>query len=395
MNARANFLARLFSRSGGRTPLAWRNVTHNKVTLLVSASAVAFAVLIMFMELGFLNGLYDSQTGLMRNLKADFVMLSRAQHTLVAHETFPRSRLLQAAAITGVAEVHPVYIEDRPALFRNPQDGRENGIRVVAVDPRADIFSHPEIAEKMPLLETPLHVLFDRRSRPFYGRVEAGEKTEIARRDIVVAGTFDLGADYYYDGNVIASEDTYFRLFPLQRVDRASLGLIRLAPGADASNTLAALKRALEDDEVEILTRAEVVRREEAVWRKATPAGYVFMMGVMVGFVIGVIICYQILYTDISDHLPQIATMKALGYHGRDLVGLVLRQALLLGVLGFVPALFLTQALYAALTGMTGIVTELTLSRVLLVLALTLAMCVVSGLLAVRRALAADPAELF
>ena len=85
-------------------------------------------------------------------------------------------------------------------------------------------------------------------------------------------------------------------------------------------------------------------------------------MGVAVGFVIGIFICYQILYTDITDHLPQLATMKALGYHSRDLVRLVLTQAMLLGVIGFIPALVMTFGLYSILTAITGIVTKLTLA---------------------------------
>jgi putative ABC transport system permease protein len=378
-----------------RTPLAWRNVTHKKVTLLVSSAAVAFAVLIMFMQLGFLNGLYDSQTGLMRHLRAELVLVSREQHTLVTRAFFPRSRLVQAAAVPGVGTVHPIYVEDRASLLRNPGDGRMSGIRVVGFDPAADLFDHPEIEALVPRLATPLHVLYDRRSRDFFGPVAEGTRTELGRREVTVAGVFGLGADYFYDGNVLASEDTFFRLFGHLHPERVTLGLVRLAPGADPAEVEMGLRRALEGTEVQVLTREGIMARERAAWRRATPAGYVFAMGVVVGFVIGVIICYQILYTDISDHLPQIATMKALGYQSGDLIALVLRQALLLGVLGFVPAVLLCLALYSALTALTGIVTVLTLGRAAFVLGLTLVMCVVSGLLAVRRALSADPAELF
>jgi putative ABC transport system permease protein len=147
--------------------------------------------------------------------------------------------------------------------------------------------------------------------------------------------------------------------------------------------------------DVEVLNKSAIIAREKATWQKATPAGYIFTMGVAVGFVIGIFICYQILYTDISDHLAQLATMKALGYHNRDLVRLVLTQAVLLGMIGFMPAVLMTFGLYSLLTAITGIVTKLTLGRIAFVFALTLGMCFVSGLLAVRKALAVDPAELF
>ena len=245
-------------------------------------------------------------------------------------------------------------------------------------------------------MRTPLTLLFDKKSRAFLGSVQAGATTELANRAVTVAGTFNLGPDYYYDGNVLTSTDTFFTLFPNQERARVALGLIQLEPGAAPERVLRELRAALgPESEVEVFTKAEIVAREKATWRRATPAGYIFTMGVAVGFIIGVFICYQILYTDISDHLPQLATLKALGYRHGDLVRLVLTQAVLLGLLGFLPAVALTFGLYAGLTALTGIVTQLTFGRMALVFALTLGMCLVAGLLAVRKALAADPAELF
>jgi putative ABC transport system permease protein len=143
------------------------------------------------------------------------------------------------------------------------------------------------------------------------------------------------------------------------------------------------------------MTKSDMIAREKSTWQKATPAGYVFTMGVIVGLVIGIFICYQILYTDISANLPQLATLKAIGYRHRDLVRIVLIQAALLGLLGFFPALAVTTAVYGVLTAATGIVTKLTLGRIALVFVLTIGMCLAAGLLAVRKAIAADPAELF
>jgi len=362
--------------------------------MLISSAAVAFAVLIMFMELGFLNGLYDSQTGLLRALDADFVMVSRGLHVLNTHETFPRSRLQQVAGVDGVAGVSPIYLEDRLSILRNPADGSSNGIRVIGFDLNALIFEDRRIVDACERLRLPMTVLFDRQSRSFFGSLPAGTETELADRRIKVAGVFDLGPDYYYDGNVLAGADTFFTLFPNQSRDQVAIGLIRLRPGAPGSAVLRAV-RAVVGPEVEVLTKAEITAREKATWQKATPAGYIFTMGVAVGFVIGVFICYQILYTDIADHLPQLATLRAMGYQDAALVRLVLTQSALLAMLGFIPAVGVAFGLYALLTALTGIVTKLTLARVALIAFLTLGMCLVSGALALRKALTADPAELF
>jgi putative ABC transport system permease protein len=381
-------------RSARRTPLAWRNVAHNKVTLLVSTAAIAFAVLIMFMEVGFLNGLYDSQTNVLQALRADLVMVSRSLHIFNTHENFPLVRLEQAAGLAGVKSVSPLYIEDLAGDLRNPATGIRNGIRVLAFDPDHPVFAGSALHRLTERLRPHMTILFDRRSRAFFGRFQEGERAELADRAVIVAGTFDLGPDYYYDGNVLTSIDTFFTLFPFRQRGDVFVGTIQLEPGASVDRVRQELN-ALGAPEVETLRKDEIVAREKTTWQKATPAGYVFTMGVAVGFVIGIFICYQILYTEIADHLPQLATMKALGYQNRDLVRLVLTQAVLLGMLGFVPALLITFGLYSSLTAITGIVTQLTFRRVGLVLLLTIGMCLISGLLAVRKALAIDPAELF
>ena len=377
-----------------RTPLAWRNVVHNKVTLVISAAAVSFAVLIMFMELGFLNGLYDSQTGALQFLRADLVMVSSNLHIFNTHETFPRSRLEQAGSVKGVKGAYPIYVEDTVSDLRNPKTGLKNGIRVLGFDPRHPIFESRAISKLADRLRAPMTVLFDETSRSFFGALSTGATTELADRAVTVAGTFDLGPDYYYDGNILTSTDTFFTLFGHRNRDDLFVGVIQLEENASPDSVLRELSRAQWPD-VEVLKKSAIVAREKATWQKATPAGYIFTMGVAVGFVIGIFICYQILYTDISDHLAQLATMKALGYQNRDLVRLVLTQAVLLGMIGFMPAVVMTVGLYSLLTAITGIVTKLTLGRIAFVFALTLGMCFVSGLLAVRKALAVDPAELF
>lgn len=375
-----------------RTPLAWRNVTHKKPAMAISAGAVSFAVLIMFMELGFLKGLYDSQTALARHLRADLVMISATQHTLTADETFPLTRLEAALGFPGVKNVAPVYLEDMS--LRNPSTGVEQNLRVIAFDLNKPVFDHPDIERQVDRLSLPRTLLYDSASRSLLGPVREGSEVELGRRKVAITGTFKLGADYFYDGNAVTSADTLFSLLRDSSPQSVSLGVIQLDDEADQAAVLASLRRALRGD-VEILSRAEIISREESYWRKSTAAGSVFTLGVVVGFIIGVIITYQILYTDISDHLPQLATMKAIGYNNRDVLAIVLKQGVMIGIMGFIPAVVLTFALYAGLTTITSIQTVLTLPRIGLVFGLTMIMCLASGLLAARRALSADPADLF
>ena len=243
-------------------------------------------------------------------------------------------------------------------------------------------------------LRQPLTVLFDWRSRRLFGPIGAETRTELADRAVTVVGTFDLGADYRYDGNVLVSADTLFQLFPNQTRDAVFLGLIQLHPGYSMTETMHQVNNRVGSD-VQVVTKDELIAREKAIWQKTTAAGYIFEMGVAVGFIIGVFIIYQILYIEISDHLPQLATLKAIGNGNGYLMWLVLAQAALLTLLAFIPAVAITSVLYAILTATTGVVTRLTVFRVGVVLILTSSMCIAAGLLAVRRVIMLDPAELF
>jgi len=376
------------------TLLSWRNIVHDKKRTSISIAAVAFAISIMFMELGFMNGLYDSQTGAIAFFRADLIMVSRAWHALTSHETFSRSRLEQLEAIEGVRAVYPIYIEDRFSLFRNSITGTRNNIRIIAFPPGHNIFESDKMNVLCSDLRQPLTVLFDWRSRRLFGPVRTGTKTELADRTVIVAGTFDLGSDYRYDGNVLLSADTLFQLFPNQNRDAVFLGLIQLNPGYSVAETMRQVNNRIGSD-VQVVTKDELIAREKAIWQKTTAAGYIFEMGVAVGFIIGVFIIYQILYIEISDHLPQLATLKAIGNGNGYLMRLVLAQAALLTLLAFIPAIAITSVLYSILAATTGIITRLTLFRIGVVFVLTCCMCFAAGAVAARKVIVLDPAELF
>jgi putative ABC transport system permease protein len=172
------------------------------------------------------------------------------------------------------------------------------------------------------------------------------------------------------------------------------VGLVRIDAGAHARDVKAELIRLLPGD-VHVFLKREFINQELTFWKSSTPVGFIFGLGLALGFAVGVVICYQILYTDIADHLAEFATLKAMGYPLTYFVRVVLEQAVILAVLGFIPGLMVSALAYSGLAMVTGLLMELTTLRVLLILLLTITMCVVSGGLAIRRLLGTDPAELF
>jgi putative ABC transport system permease protein len=381
------------------TPLAWRNFSHDRARLIGSVAGVAFAVLLMFVEMGFLKGLYDNHTQFVDRLNADLLIVHADKEAVVPQQAFPRRRLTEVRGQEGVAAVYAVRVEEMRAAFKNSGDGHEYPMFVIGIDPTEPVFNVPEVMERSKLLVVPDTILLDSEAKPFFNDPLVGQTGEIAGRRLRIVGTFPFGPDFRADGTGLVSERTFLNLFPNGRnggtaVDRVDFGLIKLQPGVDASETRKNLESILPTD-VRVLTKDEFSDRIRAYWGASKPVGAVFGMGMAVGFLIGVVVCYQILYTGIVDHLPQYATIKAMGYSDAFLIRLVLEEATWLGLGGFIPGMIISTAVYAALEFYTYVPMRITFERSATVFVLTLTMCVVSALIAVRKAIEADPAEVF
>ena len=367
----------------------------------MSLAGILLAVVLMFSQTGFRNAMFDSQDEIIHRLDGDLFILNKAKHIIYAPLPFASRRIHQARAVPGVRAVYPLYIEGETSNWRNPNPENRTlrAIRVLAFNPDDAIFKFPEVAAYADALKVPDTVLFDEKSRDYYGMPQAGTQTELAGRKVTVVGTFRLGTDFFTDGNVIMSDRNFERFFPdrysrKSSLDKVAIGVVKLYPESDPRVVQNALRAALAED-VKILTKQELVDQETEYWKDNTAIGQIFFLGMVVAVGVGIIICYQILYTNVSNYLPQFATLKAIGFTDSYLVGVVLEQAVFLSVLGFIPALLAANILCWIVSAWTGLLMYLNVPRAALVLAVTVVMCLISGSIAIRRILTADPAEVF
>jgi len=382
-------------------PLSLKILIHTPGRLAVSLAGILLAVVLMFSQTGFRYAMFDSQAQIIHEFDGDLFILSKAKHIIYDPDSFASRRIYQALAVPGVRAVHPLYIESGASIWRNPNpDSRKlRPIRVLAFNPDDDVFKFPEVAACADALRMPNTVLFDEKSRDYYGNPQVGTQTELARQTVTVVGTFRLGTDFFTDGNVIMSDRNFEKLFPDRfsrkpHLDKVAIGVIKLDPTYNPTTVKQALRAALPED-VNILTKQELVDQETDYWNDNTAIGKIFLLGMVVAVVVGIIICYQILYTNVNNYLPQFATLKAIGFSDSYLVGVVLQQAVFLSVLGFMPALLAAEVLFRIVSYLTGLLMFLTPPRTVQVLLLTVAMCLISGTIAIRRILTADPAEVF
>jgi putative ABC transport system permease protein len=367
-------------------------LTHEKRKLALSLSGVALAVLIMFMEIGFFNGLNDSQANLPPLLDADLVLMDEKKEHLNKSERMNRHRLQQALAFDEVVSATPLY--DRSGPLRNPQSGQLKSIDILAFPPEQIPLRIDGIEQFADVLKKSNTILFDSRSRSIYGEIKEGMEVELSDRKYVVGGLVELGPNFSRDGYILMSDTTWKTHFMGDGRDEITFGLLKLNPGVDIDSLKIRLAGVL-GEEVLIMTPEELRIREIRFTTKSTPSGAVFGIGLLMGFAIGVIICYQILFNEITDQLPQYATLRAIGFDQRYMVGIVMKKAFFLSLFGFLPGLLGGILLYAFIEHYTKILMYLTIPRIGLVLFLTVFMCCVAGILAMKRALSADPADLF
>ena len=381
-----------------KIPLSWLQLTRDKSRLAVALAGIAFADILMFMQIGFRDALYYSNVRLHGSLQGDIVLINQQSNALLAMETFSQRRLYKALELQAVESVHPIYLDY--TTWRNPVTGRPRSILIFGMNPESNLFDLPGVQENLDKLKLPDVVLFDRSSREEYGPIAAeldqGRTltAEVQRRRVKVDGLFTLGASFGADGNLITSDVNFLRIFTNRQQGLIDIGLIRLKRGQNANSIAQQLRSYLPKD-INVLTKQEFIEFERNYWASSTAIGFIFTLGTIMGFIVGTVIVYQILYTEVSDHLSEYATLKAIGYTQKYLLTVILQEALLLACLGYIPGWIVAMFLYSSARDATLLPIFMSYERAVTVLILTIIMCFISGAIAVRKLRSADPADIF
>lgn len=382
-----------------KIPLAWLQLSREKARMAVAIAGIAFADVLMFLQLGIREALFDGAVQLHNSLEGEIVLVSSRYKALISLDQFSQRRLYQALGFTGVQSVSPIYLDSIP--WKNPDNQQTWRIFAIGFNPEEKVVNLPGVKENLNYLREPDTVLFDRGSRKEFGTIvsefENNKKitTELNNRRINVAGLFRLGTSFGVNGNIITSDVNFLRLLGKRREPGLiDFGLIKLEPGADVNWVIANLKANLPKD-VQVLSKQEFMAQEKSFWNTSTPVGFTFTLGAIIGFVVGAVIVYQILYSDVSDHLPEYATLKAIGFKNRYLLVVVFQEALILAAIGFIPGFAISQGLYLVTRQATLLPIIMTVDRAIFIFILTTLMCSISALIAMQKLQSADPADVF
>ncbi|NET71359.1 MAG: FtsX-like permease family protein [Sphaerospermopsis sp. SIO1G2] len=383
-----------------KIPLAWLQLSREKARMAVALAGIAFADVLMFLQLGIRDALFDGAVALHQSLEGEIVLISSDYKALISLDQFSQRRLYQTLGFTGVKSVSPIYLDS--VYWKNPENKESWGIFVIGFNPEEKVLNLPGIKENLPSLKQENTVLFDRGSRKEFGQIvnsienQQAIQTELNNRRINVVGLFNLGTSFGVNGNVITSDVNFLRLFNSGRRQYGLIdfGLIKLEDDADVNWVLENLRSNLPKD-VKVLSKEELIAKEKSFWNASTPVGFIFTLGAIIGFVVGAVIVYQILYSDVSDHLPEYATLKAMGFKSSYLLTLVFQEALILALIGFIPGFAISQALYLITRQATLLPILMTVERAVFIFIVTNIMCSISALIAMQKLQAADPADVF
>lgn len=382
----------------GRLPIGWLQLKHNKSRLAAAIAGVAFANILIFMQLGFLGALVETTKLPYRPMVADILISASDANTLSDGSNVARQRLFQALTVPGVADASPFYL----GKFDWQRDnGTTVNFQVFGMDPTKQIFNDPEINGARAQLQLLDAALLDRSAR----NIESELATSIQRgtphrfeangRTLSAVGTFSIGAGFEADGYLIVSDQTFLKMYPRRTAGAPTHILITVEPGASPQTIVQRLRQAIPEKDVIIRTVEEAAAADEAYQTTERPVGVIFGFGVIIGVLVGLIIVYQVLSTDVADHLKEYATLKAVGYRQSFFLSIVFEEAIILAVFGFIPGVLFALGLYDVLTSATGLPVEMTGARAVAVLFGTSAMCLISGAIATRRLAGANPADLF
>jgi putative ABC transport system permease protein len=386
-----------------KTPLAWLNLVHQKSRTFIAVAGVAFAILLMFMQLGFYGATEETASVIYDELQFDLVLLSAGYIDVNRAGTLSWDRLYQALGNQDVEYAAPLYVAF--GLWRNPEEigshaRASQSIMLLGIRPNDPDFLtegkhiQEEIIRHRGALHQPGRVLIDRRSHAEFGPQDTGVETEIGAYRVTIVGQFTLGTGFGANGLLILGDTTFFQVVPGFPRNQVSIGLLQLRLGADGQAVCDQLTALLPPD-VLVRTREQIVSQEKRHWVSNTSLGVIFFLGVMVAFFVGVVFVYQVIASDIRNRLHEYATLKALGYTGGFLSRVVLQQTLLVALLGYIAGLSVSLGLYELARDATGIPITMNPGRAGAVLALAVAMCSLSGILSLRKVQAADPADLF
>lgn len=391
-------MTRLLTWLFGRLPIGWLQLSHSKTRLMAAVSGVAFANILVFTQLGVLGSLGISTKAPYSLFTADIMVYSEDVNALTDGSNIARQYMYQSLAVDGVSEATTLFI----GMLTWQRSGEKTiSLQVFGIDPDTLSFTEPDIQSGLAKLRLPNSALIDANTRGIPAELFEGISLdnplflEANDTKLSAVGALDIGGGFGADGTLVVSDQTFLGLFPQRSAGAPNYILANVEDGVSPELVVERLRNALPSDTVQVNTLAGAANADLKFQTTEKPTGIIFGFGVLIGLLVGIVIVYQVLSTDVASHLREYATFKAMGFGQRFFLGIVFEEAIVLAVFGYVPGFLISAGLYKALNVAAGLPVSMDSTRAIIVFVGTLIACTISGAIATRRLAGADPADLF
>ncbi len=417
--------------------IARKNLFEDIPRFLVAQAGIMFAVSLITIQKGILDGFTHSTVRLIEQSTADLWVAHKSMEYLELTSSLSVEQLLKVRGENGRPGVKGVEYAEALSIhgtrWRAPNGQIEN-VRIFGFNPDGQLFGHWNMTQgQISSLKTPYTLITDKANISNLGLKQIGETGEISSLPATLVGlsrntqsmasspyvyaSLESTNAYLFGGlsakvncKVVAGDlqclnefeadsKTPSKLFDPKPPRRLNLSdpityiLVKAAPGQDIQELRKNLEAALPDTRA--YTTQEMVDRTRTYWYERTGVGFILGLGAIVGFVVGIVVVSQILYSSVSDHLKEFGTLKAMGASDWVIYRVITEQALWMAVLGYLPSIILCIGLGAWTVATRGIIILITPATAFGVFGLTVVMCVGSALFAIQKVTHIDPAIVF
>ena len=372
--------------------VAIKNTFSNPKRSLTATAGICLSILLVLVQLGFLNAAKRAVTLLYEDFDFDIAMVSNNFQFL--HRAPPIDRIKLAQVSGAVPEILDTFqLNVKSARWFDNETDIRSSLMLIGIDNKPAFIVDTDIKNKLDDIANGNNIIIDAFSHSDYGDISIGAEAKVNNQSVKIIGSFELGMFFFAEGSAIVDNAQFTRLSGRESRD-LSVGLIKIKPGEDSNNTIRQINSILPDD-IMTLDRVSFIERERDYFIEVKPLGIMFRLGTLAAYIVGMTILYQILVTDIANRLKEYATMKAMGLGQPFIYGIGITQMFIYVIIAFLPAISLAFIIFFITNTLTKFPVELSSDLVLTVGTMTLAMGVLSGLLALNKLRSADPAELF
>lgn len=390
-------MSRLLQWLFGRLPIGWLQLTHSRTRFAAALAGVAFANVLVFVQLGIMNSMATATLKPYGFFQADIMISASDANSMTEGGNVARQWMFQAFADPEVTGGTGLFV----ANISWARPNKTLSLTTYGIDPTRPEFLSPAMARKTGTLQLQNAGILDMFSRGLPReeaaaiRPQTPTSFEVSGKTLTLYDTFQGGGGFGGDGYMMVSDQTFLNLFPARSSAAPDHILLTVAPGADPDAVAARLRDLISEKSLRIRSYAQAAADDLNYQQTKRPTGIIFGFGVIIGILVGIVIVYQVLSTDVADHLSEYATFKAMGYGQGFFLGIVFEEALILAILGFIPGFVVASGLLAGMKAVTTLPLAMTAEMAVMVFIGTLAACSISGAIATRRLASADPADLF